>query len=396
MRDHFDAEPFKIAVPEAVLIDLKQRLAATRWPIEAKARPWRYGTDKSWLHQVVEHWRDRYDWRHWERQLNRFPHWKADVGGRKVHFILERGSGPNPMPLIITHGWPGSIVEFMDIIEPLAHPERFGGDVADAFTVIAPSLPGYGFSDPPEAPITPRDIGHLWHELMTEVLGCDRYVVAGRRLGRLVTSWLALDHPERIAALHLNIAGAGAASRARRPGIHARGTGLAGQTARPTTRPRPAYQQIQGTKPQTLSYGLTNSPAGLAAWILEKFHGWTTPGAETPPPFDLDHLLDQCDALLAEWHQRLDLALCVAGRRHWHPSGRRREGPCADGPLPVSRRSAAPAARSLDPPLLFGCRPSPRRRQRRPFRGHGEWAADGRGYARLLPRLSRLTAAAGY
>jgi microsomal epoxide hydrolase len=292
MRDTFNAEPFTISVPDAVLTDLKERLARTRWPIEAKAKPWYYGTDMGWLKSVVAHWHDTYDWRVWETKLNSFPNYKATVGGMKIHFILERGSGDNPLPLVLTHGWPGSVVEFLDVIEPLAHPERFGGNAQDGFTVIVPSLPGYGFSDAPEAPITPRDIAALWWELMVDVLGCDRYVAQGGDWGACVTSWLAFDHPEHLAAIHLNMQGL----------LPARGgDGVPPMTeeeldwlkaSQERARLESAYQQIQGTKPQTLSFGLTDSPVGLAGWILEKFHGWTVaPGSSEPPPFDLDRLL---------------------------------------------------------------------------------------------------------
>jgi microsomal epoxide hydrolase len=290
MRDSFAAEPFKVEVPDDVLADLKERLARTRWPIEPKAEPWYYGTDLAWLKSVVAHWRDTYDWRRWEAELNRFSNYKATVGGRKLHFILERGSGSNPLPLILTHGWPGSVVEFLDVIEPLAHPERFGGKVEDAFTVIVPSLPGYGFSDPPEAPITPRDVGHLWRELMVDVLGCDRYVAQGGDWGACVTSWLAFDHPEHLAAIHLNMLGLLPFRQdASQPLTEEELAFL--KAVQERTRLEAGYQQIQGTKPQTLSYGLTDSPAGLAGWILEKFHGWTVPGSSNPPPFDLDRLI---------------------------------------------------------------------------------------------------------
>jgi microsomal epoxide hydrolase len=290
MREPINAEPFVIAVPDDVLADLRDRLSRTRWPIEAKAAPWRYGTDLAYMREIVAYWRDGYDWRRWEAELNRFPNYKATVGGRTIHFMLERGSGDNPLPLLITHGWPGSVVEFLRAIEPLAHPERFGGDVADAFTVIAPSLPGYGFSDAPEAPITPRQIAEIWHELAVDVLGLDHYVAQGGDWGACVTSWLAFDHPDKLAAIHLNMQGL----------LPFRGDGappLTGEeqawlaAAQARSRFESGYQQIQGTKPQTLSYGLTDSPAGLAAWILEKFHGWTTPGAATMPPLDRDQLL---------------------------------------------------------------------------------------------------------
>lgn len=283
--------PFTLNVPDSVLADLKERLTRTRFPeTEPKAEPWRYGTKLAYMRDVVAHWRDNYDWRKWEARINAFSHYKTTIGGKAIHFILERGSGDNPMPLLITHGWPGSFAEFLNVIERLAHPERFGGDVRDAFTVIAPSLPGYGFSDPPDAPMGPREIAPIWSELMTEVLGCERYVAQGGDWGSIVTSWLALDHPKNLAAIHLNMLGL-------RPFI---GKDSVPPTAEEKTwldkvqaiRPGiSAYQQIQGTKPQTLAYGLTDSPVGLAAWILEKFHGWTIPGEDAAPPFDLDHLL---------------------------------------------------------------------------------------------------------
>jgi pimeloyl-ACP methyl ester carboxylesterase len=289
MRDTFQAEPFTIAIPDAVLADLKERLARTRWPIEAKARPWYYGTDMGWLKSVVTHWHDTYDWRTWEAALNRFPNYKATVGGIKIHFILERGSGDNPLPLILTHGWPGSVVEFLDVIEPLAHPERFGGDADDGFTVIVPSLPGYGFSDPPDVPIAPRDIAPTWSKLMIDVLGCDRYVAQGGDWGGIVTSWLALDHPERLKAIHLNIVGFNPQIPDSDPLTAEEEDWTWRNTARRDG--EIAYHQINGSKPQTLSYGLTDSPVGIAAWILEKFHGWTVPGRDVTPPFDRDHLL---------------------------------------------------------------------------------------------------------
>ena len=291
MRTDFAAEPYTLAVPDAVLADLQQRLAHTRLPAHEPTGPaWRYGTSLAYMRDVIAHWGDAYDWRKWEARINAFSHYKTRIDGKAVHFILERGSGPAPMPLVITHGWPGSVVEFLDIIEKLAHPERFGGDARDAFTVVAPSLPGYGFSDPPDAPIGPRDIAPIWSRLMVDVLGCERYVAQGGDWGSMVTSWLALDHPRNLAAIHLNMIGF-------RPFIGDGDPPMTGEerawvkAAQLRREGETAYQQIQGTKPQTLAYALTDSPAGLAAWILEKFHGWTIPGQDAPPPFDLDHLL---------------------------------------------------------------------------------------------------------
>lgn len=286
----FPVEPFRLAVADEVLADLKQRLSRTRLPdTEPAGTPWRYGTSLAYMRDVVAHWRDRYDWRTWEKRINSFSHHRVTIGGKRVHFIMEQGSGDNPMPLLLTHGWPGSFVEFLDIIERLAHPERFGGDARDAFTVIAPSLPGYGFSDPPDTPMGPREIASIWRTLMVDVLACDTYVAQGGDWGAIITSWLALDHPQNLAAIHLNMLGL-------RPAIGKDAPLSADEQAwlERTQARRPqisAYQQIQGTKPQTLAYGLTDSPVGLAAWILEKFHGWTIPDENAPPPFNLDKLL---------------------------------------------------------------------------------------------------------
>ncbi|HKS20135.1 MAG TPA: epoxide hydrolase [Bradyrhizobium sp.] len=287
----YPVEPFTLHVTDDVLADLKARLARTRLPdTEPKGAPWRYGTSLAYMRDVVAHWRDRYDWRKWEARINAFSHYKTNIGGRKVHFILERGSGDNPPPLLITHGWPGSFVEFLDIIERLAHPERFGGDVRDAFTVVAPSLPGYGFSDPPDAPIGPRDVAPIWSTLMTEVLGCEKYLAQGGDWGAVVTSWLALDHPKNLAAIHLTMVGLRPPLGKDMPPLSEEEKAWA-ERAQERRAQVGAYQQIQGTKPQTLAYGLTDSPAGLAAWILEKFHDWTIPNKDAPPPFDIDHLL---------------------------------------------------------------------------------------------------------
>ena len=305
------------------------------------------------------------------------------IGGKKVHFILERGSGDNPMPLLITHGWPGSFVEFLDIIEKLAHPERFGGDMRDAFTVVAPSLPGYGFSDPPDAPIGPRDIAPIWSTLMTEVLGCERYVAQGGDWGAIITSWLALDHPKNLAAIHLNMLGLRpfigkdrrrSATR-RRAGSSACRRGAAQITA---------YQQIQGTKPQTLAYGLTDLPAGLAAWILEKFHGWTIPDKErrrrsTRPA------ADQYDAVLDRRHQRRELDLCIDRRRH--VGGTEGRGVCegADRRDAVSERLVSPAPEAWIRRSLQS-RAAKHQRSRRSFSRDGKRRFTQRRHARLLPR----------
>ena len=286
-------ESFSISVANADLADLRRRLDGVRWPAQAAVAPWSHGADLGYMKSLVAHWRDRYDWRHWERRLNHFTGCRVAIGGKRVHVLVEPGSGRAPLPLLLLHGWPGSLVEFLDVIEPLAHPERFGGRVEDAFTVVVPSLPGFGFSDAPDTPLTPVDIAQTLSTLMGPVLGYRRYAVQGGDWGGIVGSWMALNHPDGIAALHLN------------------GLGLSGGHPRPEPADDPltpeeldwlerdaarraghmAYQQIQGTEPQTLAYGLTDSPAGLAAWIVQRFHDWTVRGSDGPPPFDMDHLL---------------------------------------------------------------------------------------------------------
>jgi microsomal epoxide hydrolase len=206
-----------------------------------------------------------------------------------VHLVHERGSGPDPLPLVLTHGWPGSFVEFEAVVGPLAHPERFGGRIEDAFDVIVPSLPGYGWSSAPASPISTREIARIWDRLMTSTLGYGRYVAQGGDWGGLVTSWLGVDAPSHVAAIHLNIMGL-------RPYLGEGSTPLSPEEEAWVARTRArlaretGYQAIQGTKPQTLAYALADSPVGLAAWIAEKFHGWSAPGPDGPP-FTLDQIL---------------------------------------------------------------------------------------------------------
>ncbi|MET0377775.1 MAG: epoxide hydrolase, partial [Spongiibacteraceae bacterium] len=149
---------YQIAIEDAVLFDLRERLGRTRWPSTPQGEPWAYGTSRDYMQRVVTHWRERYDWRAWEARFNRFEQYRIPLGDMalKVHVLIERGSGAHPTPIVLTHGWPGSIAELLELIEPLAHPERFGGDINDAFTVVVPSIPGYGFSDAPPSPMSPR------------------------------------------------------------------------------------------------------------------------------------------------------------------------------------------------------------------------------------------------
>ena len=281
--------PFTIAVPDAELADLRTRLMMTRYPWTPPDAGWRFGTERCFMERLLAHWLDGYDWRANERRLNRFPQYLANIDGHDIHFIHVRGSGVNPLPLVLTHGWPGSFVEFESIIESLAHPERFGGDIDDAFDVIVPSIPGYGWSSPPSHPLTTREIAPLWDKLMTDRLGYSSYVAQGGDWGSLIASWLGVDFPQHLRAIHINIMGL-------RPFTGEGSAPFAADEsawlarARDRLRRESGYQAIQGTKPQTLSFGLTDSPAGLAAWIVEKFHGWSD-SPDDIPPFTLDQLI---------------------------------------------------------------------------------------------------------
>jgi microsomal epoxide hydrolase len=281
---------FEVHVSDEVLSDLRARLIATRFPdTEPVAAAWKYGTTRAYLKEFISYWLDSYDWRMWERRINRFNHYIARIEELDIHYILEKGSGSTRRALILTHGWPGSFVEFLEIIDRLAHPEQFGGQIEDAFDVIVPSLPGFAFSGKPTDPIGPRDIAAIWQTLMVEVLGYRRFYAQGGDWGAIITSWIAKDYPWSVEAIHLNMMGI-------RP-IVSDGAALSEHEREWLDKSQQkrlrmsAYQQIQGTKPQTLAYGLTDSPAGLAAWILEKFHDWTIPEQDREMPIARDLLV---------------------------------------------------------------------------------------------------------
>ncbi len=284
-------EPFRIAVSDDVLADLRARLARTRWPDEIPGSGWDYGTDLSYLRQLVAYWRDRYDWRAAEARLNAWPQFRARVDGLGIHFIHVRGKGPKPFPLVIGHGWPGSVFEFAKIIGPLTDPGAHGGDPADAFDVIAPSMPGYGFSDHARAPgMHPERIAALWATLM-EGLGYTRFGAQGGDWGSVVSWYLGARHAAQVAAIHLNMVIAFPPDPANPlDGLNA--DEIAGVMAtQHFLTEEVGYQGIQTTKPQTLAYALNDSPAGLAAWIVEKFRTWSDCDGEVEQRFSKDELL---------------------------------------------------------------------------------------------------------
>ncbi|AMH43151.1 epoxide hydrolase family protein [Burkholderia sp. PAMC 26561] len=284
--------PFQIAIPDTALHDLHERLSRVRWPQCVVDLGWREGTDEAFLKRLVDYWQNGFDWRAQESRLNALPQFTTRIDDRTIHFVHARGKGPAPLPLILTHGWPGSFIEMEAIIPLLADPASHGGDPRDAFDVVVPSLPGYGFSSAPSTPGTgPSEVARVWAALM-EGLGYGRYGVQGGDWGAAVSTWLAFQNPENVAGLHLNyIPGS---YRPPLDGGEAPPSPEETQfldTAKAWADAEGGYAHVQGTKPQTLAFGLNDSPAGLAAWIAEKFYSWSDNGGDLEKAISLDALL---------------------------------------------------------------------------------------------------------
>jgi pimeloyl-ACP methyl ester carboxylesterase len=265
--------PFTLDVADAAIADLKTRLGLTRFPDAAPGEPWAFGSSVAYVRDLVAYWKDDFDWRIEEAALNAFPQFKVPLHDIDLHYLHVPGVGPNPYPLLLMHGWPGSVYEFIDIIPRLTDPARFGGDPRDAFTVIAPSLPGYGLSfKPGQKRFILQDIAACLHDLMTDVLGFRQFAAQGGDWGAGVASIIGQQYPSSVCGIHLNLLFA------------PRDPNASGATAeeqryfevlRHWLKEETGYQQIQGTKPQTLAFAMTDSPAGLAAWIAEKFRSWS-------------------------------------------------------------------------------------------------------------------------
>ncbi len=290
-RDPNAVTPYKIQVSDEVLRDLKTRLAQTRLPNEISGSGWEYGTDLAYLKELVTYWRDRFDWRAQERKLNAFDQFVTTIDGVDIHFIHQRSKEPNALPLALTHGWPGSIMEFTKVIGPLTDPVRYGGRAEDAFNVVAISLPGFGFSGRPDARgYSPERMAKIIATLMAR-LGYQNYGAQGGDWGGIISRLVALNDPSHVVGLHLNFCIAGAP-----PGADANAGVPPAELQRMQARNaymenERGYQQIQGTKPQTLGFGLNDSPAGLAAWIVEKFHAWCDCDGNVESKFTKDELL---------------------------------------------------------------------------------------------------------
>ncbi|HTO13118.1 MAG TPA: epoxide hydrolase [Candidatus Binatia bacterium] len=283
-------KPFQLHVADDVLEDLHDRLGRVRWPDEAPGSGWQHGASLAYVKELVAYWCERYDWRAEEAKLNRWKQFTVPLGGIDLHFIHEPGVGPAPLPLLLSHGWPGSIVEFERIIPLLTDPARFGGDPADAFTVVAPSLPGYTLSFQPGQPrFGVVEIADLFASLMTDVLGYRRFAAQGGDWGAFITSLLGATHPERLAGIHVTLL-AVRRDQAPPPSPSAEEKAYLEEIAH-WMREETGYMQIQSTKPQTLAYGLSDSPVGLAAWIVEKFRTWSDCGGDVERRVSRDTLL---------------------------------------------------------------------------------------------------------
>ncbi len=283
--------PFTLCVPEADIEDLNARLARTRFPDQTPGPKWAYGSDSKYMRTLVEHWRTTFDWRKAEARLNTFPQFMAPLHGIDVHYLHVPGQGPNPKPLLLLHGWPGSVFEFLEIIPRLTDPARFGGKAEDAMTVIAPSLPGYGLSfKPDQKRFTIPEMAACFVELMTGVLGYIRFGAQGGDWGAFTCSALGVWHPEKLTGIHLNMLSTNPYRKLDEANATPEEKRYA-EEIRAWAKDEQGYIQIQGTKPQTLAYALTDSPAGLAAWIAEKFQIWTDHDGDFESVVSRDHLL---------------------------------------------------------------------------------------------------------
>jgi len=262
--------PFKVKIPDEVIQDINSKVKNYSWHEMPDDGGWDYGTNLDYMKEFSKYWLENYNWRETEKKINRFKNFKCNIDNIDIHFIHEKGSGKNPRPLLLSHGWPGSIIEFLHIIEKLAHPEKFGGNEEDAFDVIVPSLPGFGFSSRPARPIGPRKMSSIFNKLMTDKLGYKKYIAQGGDFGGTICTWLAYDFPKNLIGIHINIL------ITRHPdGPQTSEEKEWQERFRKDQRIEDGYRTQQATKPQTLSYAMMDSPVGVAAWIIEKMRGWS-------------------------------------------------------------------------------------------------------------------------
>ncbi len=332
---------FKIDVPEDVIQNIYTRVKEYPWHEMPDDGGWSYGTNLNYMKDFCDYWINKFNWREQERKINKFHHYASLVNDINIHFIHEKGSGKGPIPLLISHGWPGSIVEFLNIIDPLAHPEKHNGNIEDSFDVIVPSLPGFGFSDRPSRPIGPRKMARYFDLLMTDTLGYSNYLAQGGDWGGAISSWLGFEHPA-CQAIHINIL------TMRHP------DGPKGKEEKEWAKNfeieqimENGYRTQQATKPQTLSYAMMDSPVGVAAWIIEKFNSWSdTVGDDIESVHSKDSLLTNI---------MIYLITKTFNTASWIYYGRTEEG----GRIlsPEGKRVEVPTAAALFPAELLSCPP---------------------------------------
>jgi len=263
-------KPFKVNVSENILKEINNKVKNYPWHEMPEDGGWKYGTNLEYMKEISNYWVTKFNWKKHEEKINKFSNFKTDIDGLNIHYILEKGSGLKPTPLLLMHGWPGSVLEFLHIIEKLAHPEKFGGKEEDAFDVVVPSLPGFGFSGSPSRPIGPRKMSEIINKLMINNLGYKNYLAQGGDWGATICNWLAYDHFKTCKAIHINCL------TMRLP------DGPQTQEEEDWQNKfdkdqimQDGYRTQQATKPQTLSYSMMDSPVGVAAWILEKMYSWS-------------------------------------------------------------------------------------------------------------------------
>ena len=313
---HEAVRPFGIAIPDAELQDLRARLRQTRWPEAEAVADWSQGVPLAWLQPLCQHWSEVYDWRSREARLNRFAQFVTGLDGLDIHFVHVRSPHAGAMPLVLTHGWPGSMVEFQQVIDPLTNPTAHGGDAADAFHLVCPTLPGFGFSGKPTATGWGVDrIARAWAELMAR-LGHSRYFAQGGDWGSAVTTAIGALDPGHCVGIHVTLAMGSRPPRgedpAREPSPE---EALALERTRFYAAWDSGYSKQQATRPQTLGYALTDSPAGQAAWILEKFFAWTDCDGDPLNVLDRDALLDN---VMLYWLTR---SAASSARLYWESFG---------------------------------------------------------------------------
>lgn len=319
--------PFTVSIPDREIEDLKRRLARTRWPDPETVDDWSQGVRVENAKSLVDHWARGYDWRRFESALNRFPQFLTEIDGLDIHFIHVRSKNLDAMPLILTHGWPGSVVEFLKLIGPLTDPVAFGGEAADAFDVVIPSLPGFGFSHKPmETGWTVARIASAWVELMKR-LGYTRWAAQGGDWGAVVTTALGAMQPEGLAGIHLNTP---FAFPARTPDTLSPEQRHAVETLALYTGDLGGSNHLQGTKPQTVGFALADSPAGQAAWIYEKFQSKTDNHGLAEDALGMDDMLD---AISLYWFTN---SAASSGRIYWENKSLTFAGPKLTLPVAVT------------------------------------------------------------